>query len=78
MHARLHELLDEEGRSRDAVGTEAMVLTRKGPVDAAAKLRSWADDGGTHGTVITMGLGLDSADAHVDYLGQVADALRAG
>lgn len=76
MHQRLRELLDEHGRSRDDVGTEAMVLTRKGPEDAAAKLRAWAEDGGTHGTVITMGLGLDSTDAHVDYLGRVADALQ--
>ena len=78
MRQRLHELLDEQGRSRDEVGTEAMVLTRKGPEDAAAKLRAWAAEGGTHGTVITMGLGLDSTDAHVDYVSQVADALSSG
>lgn len=78
MRRRLEELLDEHGRSRDEVGTEAMVLTRKGPEDAAAKMRAWAAVGGTHGTVVTMGLGLDSTDAHVDYISQVAAALQAG
>lgn len=78
MHARLLELLDEQGRAHSDVGTEAMVLSRKGPADVAAKLRAWADHGGTHATVITMGLGLDSADAHVDYIGAVADELQKG
>ncbi len=78
MHGRLLELLDEHGRSKDEVGFEALVLTRKGPEDAARKLRDWADHGGTHGSVITMGLGLDSTAAHVDYIGQVAAALQSG
>ncbi|MGK2930509.1 MAG: LLM class F420-dependent oxidoreductase [Acidimicrobiales bacterium] len=78
MHQRLRELLVEHGRAPDDVGAEAMVLTRKGPDDVAAKLRAWAEDGGTHGTVITMGLGLDSTDAHIDYIRRVAEALRAG
>jgi hypothetical protein len=32
-------------------------------------------DGGTHVSVVTMGLGLDSVDGHLDYLASVADAL---
>ncbi len=78
MHRRLLELLDEHGRSADEVGLEALVLSRKGPEDAARKLREWADHGGSHGSVITMGLGLDSTAAHVDYIGQVAAALQTG
>ncbi len=78
MRQRLLELLDDAGRDRSDVGLEAMVLARKGPADAARKLREWAASGGTHGSVITMGLGLDSTEAHVDYLGQVATGLAAG
>lgn len=76
MRRRLLELTAAEGRDPSSVGTEALILSRKGPGDVAAKLRAWADEGGTHGSVITMGLGLDSTAAHVDYLSQVADALR--
>ncbi len=32
--------------------------------------------GGTHAAVATMGFGLDSVDAHIDYLTTVADALN--
>lgn len=78
MHTRLLELVDEAGRDREEVGAEAMVRSGKGPDDVAAKVRAWAETGGTHASVITMGLGLGSADAHVDYAAQVADALRAG
>lgn len=75
---RLRELADEAGRAPDDLGTEAMILSKKGPDDVAAKIRAWAAAGGTHASVVTMGLGLDSTDAQIDYLGQVADALRAG
>jgi probable F420-dependent oxidoreductase len=78
MRRRLLELLDESGRSRDEVGLEAMLRSSRGPDDVGARVRDWADAGGTHATVVTMGLGLDSTEAHVDHLGQVADALRAG
>ncbi len=76
--ARLHELLDEAGRPHDAVGTEAMLLSNKGPADVAAKMQAWADQGGTHASVVTMGLGLDSTEAHLDYVSSVAEAIRKG
>ena len=75
---RLRELVGEAGRAQGEVGAESMIFTRKGPDDAAAKLQRWAAAGGTHGSVVTMGLGLDSADAHIDYVSRVADALRRG
>ena len=40
-----------------------------------AKVDAWRDAGGTHISLATMGLGLDSADAHIDYLASVAEAL---
>jgi hypothetical protein len=36
---------------------------------------AWRDAGGTHLSVVTMGLGLDSVDAHIDYITSVAGAL---
>ena len=75
---RLRALTAEAGRPADAVGAESMVWTDKGPADAVAKMRRWAEAGGTHASVVTMGLGLDSIEGHIDYAGQVAAALRAG
>ncbi len=76
--ARLRELVGEAGRPADAVGAEAMLLTDKGPGDVAAKMQAWADHGGTHASVVTMGLGLDSTEAHVDYMSSVAEAIGRG
>ena len=41
-----------------------------------AEVDAWRDAGGTHISLATMGLGLDSADAHIDYLASVANALN--
>ena len=43
--------------------------------DLAAETDAWREAGGTHLSVVTMGLGLDSVDGHIDYLASVADAL---
>ncbi len=40
-----------------------------------AEVDAWREAGGTHVSVVTMGLGLDSVDGHLDYLASVADAL---
>ena len=69
------ELLGEEGRPVEGFGAEYAILSRKGPEDVAAKVEFWAEQGGTHASIVTMDLGLDSSEAHVDYLGQVAAAL---
>ncbi|MEZ5382386.1 MAG: LLM class F420-dependent oxidoreductase [Microthrixaceae bacterium] len=73
--ARLKELLAESGRPLDGFGAEYLILSNKGPADVAAKVEHWRDAGGTHAGVVTMGLGLDSTEAHIDYLGSVATAL---
>jgi alkanesulfonate monooxygenase SsuD/methylene tetrahydromethanopterin reductase-like flavin-dependent oxidoreductase (luciferase family) len=46
-----------------------------GPGDLTAEIDGWRQAGGTHLSVVTMGLGLDSIDGHVDYLASVASAL---
>jgi hypothetical protein len=42
-----------------------------------AGIDAWRAEGGTHVSVVTMGLGLDSVEDHVDYLRSVARALSA-
>ncbi len=72
---RVRALTEEAGRSGDAIGAEALVLARGGPDELARKIEAWAAAGGTHASVVTMGLELDSPEAHVDYLGLVAETL---
>ena len=51
------------------------MLPQGGVDDLTAEIDAWREAGGTHVSVVTMGLGLDSVDAHIDYLASVADAL---
>ena len=73
--ARLKELLAEAGRPLEGFGAKYLILSNKGPADVAAKVEQWRASGGTHAGIVTMGLGLDSTEAHIDYLGLVAAAL---
>jgi probable F420-dependent oxidoreductase len=63
------------GRSVDAFGGDYMALSRGSVNELTAKIDAWREAGGTHVSVATMGLGLDSVDGHIDYLASVADAL---
>jgi probable F420-dependent oxidoreductase len=72
---RLQELLGEQGRPVEGFGAER-VVRRDDPAAAVAELRGWEEAGGTHGSVVTMGLGFDSVDAHIDYIAKVAALLR--
>jgi hypothetical protein len=64
------------GRSADDFGGDYVALNGANLDDLAAEVNSWREAGGTHVSVVTMDLGLDSADAHIDYLASVADALN--
>ncbi len=79
---QLRTLATDHGRRLGSgpgeIGAESMMLSKKGPEDLAAKMQTWADAGGTHASVVTMGLGLDSTDAHVDYVSRVAEAIQQG
>ncbi len=71
---RLRERVGDLGRPVDEFGGEYVSLSRT-VGDLTAEIDAWREAGGTHFSVVTMGLGLDSVDGHVDYLASVADAL---
>ncbi|MGH9227256.1 MAG: LLM class F420-dependent oxidoreductase [Acidimicrobiales bacterium] len=75
---RLRDRVVALGRSADAFGGDYVVLSRQGVDALLDKLGRWRDAGGTHASVVTMGLGLASVDAHIDYLATVASKLRLG
>lgn len=72
---RVRELLAEAGRSSDDYGAEWIANRAKTPDDVASAFERWRDAGGTHASVVTMRLGLASADAHIDHLAAVKDRL---
>ena len=72
---RVCELLGEEGRDIDDVGAD-WCLRGDTPDDVADRVTTWEEAGGSHATVVTLGLGFGGdVDAHLDHLRGVAEAL---
>jgi len=73
---RLRDRVSELGRPVENFGADYVALPQDGGLSAlAAEVDAWRAAGGTHVSVASLGLGLDSADAHLEYLSSVADAL---
>jgi probable F420-dependent oxidoreductase len=64
------------GRSVDDFGADWVALPRGGVGNIPAEVDAWREAGGTHISLVSMGLGLDSADAQIDYLASIANALN--
>jgi probable F420-dependent oxidoreductase len=73
---RMRDRVDAHGRSVEAFGREYVVLPRGGLDDLTAEVDGWRMAGGSHVALVTMGLGLSSIDAHIEYLASVAAALN--
>ncbi len=73
---RLRDRVDALGRSVEEFGGDYVVLPQGSVGELAGQIDAWREAGGTHVSVVTMGLGLDRADDHIEYLASVADALR--
>ncbi len=74
--ARLHELLDQNGRDKTAFGLQCNMLKAKTPEEVVETAQRWRDAGGTHAAFATMGQGFSSAADHLAHIERVADALR--
>jgi probable F420-dependent oxidoreductase len=72
---RMRDRVGALGRSVDEFGGDYVALSRRGLGDLTAEIDAWREAGGTHASVVTTLLGLDSVDGHIDYLASVADAL---
>jgi probable F420-dependent oxidoreductase len=71
----LRDRVGSHGRSVEDFGGDHVVLPPGSVSEVTAEIDAWREAGGTHASVVTMGRGLDSVDAHVDYSASVADAL---
>jgi probable F420-dependent oxidoreductase len=72
---RLRERVSSLGRPAEDFGGEYVALPQGGLTGLRAEVDAWREAGGTHVSVATTDLGLDSADGHLGYLASVADAL---
>jgi probable F420-dependent oxidoreductase len=73
---RLRERVLDHGRSIDDFGADYLVRLQGGGVEKLPGIvDAWREAGGTHLSVVTMGLGLASAASHIDYLASVAAVL---
>jgi probable F420-dependent oxidoreductase len=68
---RVHDV----GRSVEDFGADYLAGAKGGAGEVAAEINAWREAGGTHVSVNTMNRGLDSVDAHIEYLASIAGAL---
>jgi probable F420-dependent oxidoreductase len=73
---RLRDRVSDLGRPAEEFGADYVALPGDGIGGLTAEVEAWRAAGGTHVSVVTLGLGLgDSADGHLGYLASVADTL---
>jgi probable F420-dependent oxidoreductase len=76
---RVRGYAEEAGRSPADVGFEArLTLSEVSADDWPGFIAGWRELGATHLCVNTMGLGLATADEHIDVLHEVFDLYKAG
>lgn len=75
--AALQRQIEDAGRDVSSFGAERTIRLHEGAAVVAAEAWAWAESGGTHVSIVSMGLGLDSVEAHIDYFGAVAEQVRA-
>ena len=71
----LRDRVASAGRSADDFGGDYVALSGANITELTEEISAWRESGGTHVSVVTMGLGLDSADAHIEFINSVAAAL---
>ncbi len=82
---RIHEALDkvesiarDRGRDLGGFGLDALMVRSSGTVDdTVAAAARWRERGGTLFSVVSMGAGRDSIEAHVDHFGEIVTKFAA-
>lgn len=72
---RVEHHLADTSRDPAEFGHELNMLRARDVDDVLRTLEAWEAAGGTHACVVTMRLGFDSIDAHIDYLAEVKSRL---
>ena len=56
-------------------GADYVMLASRSVDETLETLKRWEDAGGTHASVVTMGMNLGPAQAHIDYIADVKSRL---
>ena len=72
---RLRDRVGALGRSVEDFGGDYVALPQGGVAELTPEIDAWREAGGTHVSLVTMGLGLDSVERHIDYIKLVANTL---
>jgi probable F420-dependent oxidoreductase len=72
----VQKLLAEAGRPVADYGADLVTTFSRSVDDVRRGVDAWQAAGGTHVSVTLTAMGLDSTDAHLDFMAQVAAALR--
>jgi probable F420-dependent oxidoreductase len=72
---RLRDRVSSLDRPVEDFGGDYVALSGADLGELTKEIEAWREAGGTDASVVTMGLGLNSIDAHIDYLVSVAEAL---
>jgi probable F420-dependent oxidoreductase len=63
------------GRPEGQFGGDYVALSGGDMGELTREIEAWRNAGGTHVSVVTMGLGLDSVEAHIDYISALSERL---
>jgi probable F420-dependent oxidoreductase len=69
---RLRERVHRVGRSVGEFGGDYVALSGGDMGELIREVETWRNAGGSHVSVVTMGLGLDSIDAHIAYISSLS------
>ena len=74
---QVRERVADLGRPAQDFGGDYVALSGADVAELIREIDAWREAGGTHVTVVTMGLGLDSVvSSHIDYLADLAGLLN--
>jgi probable F420-dependent oxidoreductase len=73
---RQRDRVSDLGRSVEDFGGDYVALSGADIGVLTNEIAIWREAGGTHATVVTMGLGLATVGDHIDYLASLADTLE--
>ncbi|MEO5586988.1 MAG: LLM class F420-dependent oxidoreductase [Novosphingobium sp.] len=74
---RLRALLAEAGRGDDPFELRNNMMGARTAQDVGETAHRWANTGGTHAAISTMGLGFTTTDQHIDYAVEALNAIHA-
>jgi probable F420-dependent oxidoreductase len=72
---KLRDRVGALGRSVDDFGADWVALPHGGAAEVASDVDGWRDAGGTHISLVSMGLGMSSTESHVEYFASTAELL---